>query len=194
MFKIGHDVDSLSVSILTHWGRVTHMCVNESLIQKMVCRLFGTRLLSKPIPGESPCSSFFLCFSQNGIIINTLHEEMFPPWWRHQMETFSALLDICAGNSPVPGEFPTQRPVTRSFDVFFDLRLYIRLSKQSWGWWFETLSRSLWRHCNEKYHVVMHLHLHNFPILKWHRYLKSSSHQRPTILPFNYHCCWWPFY
>ena len=39
------------------------------------------------------------------------------------METFSALLAICAGNSPVPGEFPTQRPVTRSFDVFFDLGL-----------------------------------------------------------------------
>ena len=35
------------------------------------------------------------------------------------METFSALLVICAENSPVPGEFPTQRPVTRSFDVFF---------------------------------------------------------------------------
>ena len=45
-----------------------------------------------------------------------------------------------------PGEFPTQRPVTRSFDVFFDLRLNKPLSKQSWGWWFETLSRSLWRH------------------------------------------------
>ena len=39
------------------------------------------------------------------------------------METFSMLLAICAGNSPVTGEFPTQRPVTRSFDVFFDLRL-----------------------------------------------------------------------
>ena len=39
------------------------------------------------------------------------------------METFSALLAIYAGNSPVPGEFPAQRPVTRSFDVFFDLRL-----------------------------------------------------------------------
>ena len=38
------------------------------------------------------------------------------------MEAFSALLAICAGNSPVPGEFPTQRPVTRSFDVYFDLR------------------------------------------------------------------------
>ena len=43
---------------------------------------------------------------------------------------------------------PTQRPVTRSFDVFFDLRLNRRLSKQSWGWWFETLSWSLWRHRN----------------------------------------------
>ena len=71
------------------------------------------------------------------------------PWWRHQMETFSALLAICAGNSPVPGEFPTQRPVTRSFDVYFDLRPNKRLSKQSWGWWFETLSCSLCRHRND---------------------------------------------
>ena len=70
------------------------------------------------------------------------------PWWRHQMETFSALLAICAGNSPVHGEFPPQRPVTRSFDVFFDLRLNKRLIKHSWGWWFETLSCALWRHCN----------------------------------------------
>ena len=71
-------------------------------------------------------------------------------WWRHQMETFSALLAICAGNSQVPGEFPAQRPVTtRSFDVFFDLRLNKRLSKQLWGWWFETPSRPLWRHRND---------------------------------------------
>ena len=66
------------------------------------------------------------------------------------METFSALLAICAGNSPVTGEFHAQRPVTQSFDVFFDLCLNKRLSKQSWGWWFETPSRSLWRHCNER--------------------------------------------
>ena len=70
-------------------------------------------------------------------------------WWRHQMETLSALLAICAGNSPVPGEFPTQRPVTRSFDVYFDLRPNKRLSKQSWGWWFVTQSRPLWRHRND---------------------------------------------
>ena len=47
-----------------------------------------------------------------------------------------------------PGEFPAQRLVTRSVDVFFDLHLYRRLSKQSWGWWFETPLHSLWRHCN----------------------------------------------
>ena len=69
-------------------------------------------------------------------------------WWRHQMETFSSLLAICAGNSPVPGEFPAQRPVTRIFDVSFVLRLNKWLSKQWWGWWFETLSCPLWRHCN----------------------------------------------
>ena len=87
-------------------------------------------------------------------VLSTLRKEPQPlpykPWWRHQMETFSALLGICAGNSPVPGEFPTQRPVTRSFDVYFDLRPNKWLSKQSWGWWFETLSCSLWRHRNAK--------------------------------------------
>ena len=70
-------------------------------------------------------------------------------WWRHQMETFSASLALCAGNSPVTGEIPTQRPVAQSFDVFFYLRLNKRLSKQSWGWWFETPSHPLWRHCND---------------------------------------------
>ena len=74
-------------------------------------------------------------------------------WRRHQMETFSALLAICAGNSSATGEFPAQRPVTRSFDVFFDLRLNKRLRKQSWGWWFETPSCPLWRHCNE--HIIL---------------------------------------
>ena len=54
------------------------------------------------------------------------------------METFSMLLALCAGNSLVTGEFPSQRPVTRSFDVFID-HLNKRLGKQSWGWWFEML-------------------------------------------------------
>ena len=53
------------------------------------------------------------------------------------------------GELTVTGECPAQRPVTRSFGVFFDLHLNKRLSKQSWGWWFKTPSRSLWRHSNE---------------------------------------------
>ena len=73
---------------------------------------------------------------------------MMNPWWYHQMETFSTLLAICAGNSPGTGEFPAQRPVMRSFDVFFDLRLNKWLSKQSWGGWSETPWSSLWHHCN----------------------------------------------
>ena len=50
---------------------------------------------------------------------------------------------VAAGNSPVTGDFPSQRPITRSFDVFFDL------SKQLWGWWFEMQSYWLWSHCHD---------------------------------------------
>ena len=88
------------------------------------------------------------------------------PWWRHQMGPFSALLALCAGNSLVTGEVPSQRPVTRSFGVFFDLRLNKRLSKQSIRRWFETPSRSLWRHCNDCNHLLkcvaeIHITPHN---------------------------------
>ena len=54
--------------------------------------------------------------------------------WRHQMQMFSALLDLCEGNPPVTGGFPSQRSVTQSFDVFFDLRINKQLSKQSRPW------------------------------------------------------------
>ena len=68
--------------------------------------------------------------------------------WRHRMETYSALLAICAGNSPVTGEFPAQRPVTRSFDFSFDL-----LPKNGWvnnpeAGDLRKKSRPLWRHGN----------------------------------------------
>ena len=81
-------------------------------------------------------------------------------WWRHQMETFSALLALCVGNSPVTGEFPSQRPVTRSFGVFFDLRMNKQLSKQSRRRWFENhranydttvmwmIHICIWHHCS----------------------------------------------
>ena len=75
----------------------------------------------------------------NGFIFWAKHDDVIK--WRH----FPRYWPFFAANSPVPGEFPTQRPLTKSFDVFFDLRLNKRLCKQSWGWWLETPLRPLWR-------------------------------------------------
>ena len=73
-------------------------------------------------------------------------------WWRHQMETFSALLAICAGNLPVTVEFHAQRPVTRSFDVVFDLpEQTVEQTIESRRSGFETPLRSLWRQCNDSF-------------------------------------------
>ena len=58
-----------------------------------------------------------------------------------------------------PGEFPTQRPVTRSFDVFFDRRLNKRLCKQPRGWWLETLSCSLWRQSDDRISIKLNVFL-----------------------------------
>ena len=64
-------------------------------------------------------------------LFHTCKSFYFLSWWRHQIQIFSASLAICTENSPVPVEFPPQRPLARSFDVFFNLRLNKRLSKQS---------------------------------------------------------------
>ena len=83
-----------------------------------------------PIPIRIPKNMTYDCFT------------LFA-WWRHP--NIFRVTGLLWG---VTGEFPTQRPVTRNVDVFFDLRLNKRLSKQSWGWWFETSSHPLWRHSN----------------------------------------------
>ena len=93
------------------------------------------------------------------------------PWWRHQMEAFSALLAICTGNSPV--------------------FLNKRLSKHSWGWWLDTISRPLWGHSNDwniidkpvlvtmlhlwRYHFILLLLCMMIVIIHlWHCYFISS--------------------
>ena len=81
--------------------------------------------------------------SNQGTVTKVLHDDVIK--WKHQS---SALLAICAGNSPVSGEFPAQRPVTRTFDVLFDLHLIKLLSRHSRVWWIETLSCPLWRQPN----------------------------------------------
>ena len=82
-----------------------------------------------------------------GIAIQVLSHTI--AWWRHQMETLSVLLALCEGNPPVTGGFPSHRPVTHSFGVFFDL-WNKRLRKQSRHRRFEMPSRSLWRHRNNR--------------------------------------------
>ena len=74
-------------------------------------------------------------------------------WWMAIMMTSSnenifRVTGYLCGDFTGPGEFPAQRPVTRGFDVFCDLRRNNGLNKQSWGWWFETPPWSLWRQCN----------------------------------------------
>ena len=78
-----------------------------------------------------------------------------------------------------PGEFPAQRPVTRSFDVFFDMCLNKRLSKQPWGWWFETLSRPLWRHRNAS---AIEVTLKNYGNIVWYQTIKLYTQQRANCL------------
>ena len=74
---------------------------------------------------------------------------------------------------PLCVEFTGDRwiPLTKAsdteFDVFFDLRLNKRLSKQSRGWWFETPSHPLWRHCNVLYRLRFHWSLFQGPFDPW---------------------------
>ena len=96
--------------------------------------------------------------------------------WKHLMTSSNGNIFRVTGplwgNSPATGEFPSQRQVTPSFDVFFDLCLYKRLSKQFWGWWFETASRSLWRQCNGD--GISSSHLKN-PGRRYERNIEKSA-------------------
>ena len=94
----------------------------------------------------------------------------------------SALLAFCGGNLPITGEFPSQRPVTRGFDVFFDLRLNQQLSKQWRRRWFETPLRSLWRHCNDSDLVMGSLLSLTSPVMN---FLEPFS-MHPGCLSFGY--------
>ena len=114
-------------------------------------------LKTQPIHSFSVTSVCFIMYSSRIIIPCLLWFIFSAASWCHQMETFSTWWVLCAVNSPVTGEFPSQRPVTWSFDVFFDLLLNKHLSEQLWGWWFEMQWPSLWRHWNDI--VLDYLHI-----------------------------------
>ena len=146
----------------------------------------------------SQMRGMFLLLLLKRAIHNFLYYNMVnsPGWCRRTMmtssnEPFSALLAICAGNSSITGEFPTQRPVTRSFDVFFDLRLNKRLSKQSRGWWFETPSRSLWCHCKARvWYIYNNFFFQIHPHMQREtRYMNSIPSQIFTMTIQTMHIC-----
>ena len=90
------------------------------------------------------------------------------------------------GNSPVTGEFPVQRLVTRSFDVFFDPRLNKRLSKQSLGWEFETLSCPLWRHCNDSCATIVVVESSWGLLMTWQPFVTRASQTiMMTVFPLG---------
>ena len=96
----------------------------------------GLRLVFSPISGSS-CPASLWC----GVTVDGLLD-------RPGVHRLSKVISFSI-HDDVTGEFPSQRPVMQSFDVFFDLCLNKCLIKQTWGWWFETPSRSLWWcHCN----------------------------------------------
>ena len=110
------------------------------------------------------------------------------------MKIFSALLAICAGNSPATGEFPSQRPVTRRLDIFFDNCLNTWVSKRKWDWWFETSSRPLWRHCNgwfRRYQMIISIVIEKSFYCQHHyiqKFLNSYSELYLLSVVFSYHC------
>ena len=90
---------------------------------------------------------FIISFSHCRTVCNIRIIQNWPMMTSSNGNIFRVTGPLC-GEFTGPGEFPTQKPVTRSFDVLFDLRLNKRLSKQPWGWWLETPSWSLWRQRN----------------------------------------------
>ena len=121
---------------------------NKTKHQSSALLAFLREIHRSPVVSPNKGPVLRRAFPYQGAIIRSWLE-IHLSWWHHRMETLSALLAICAGNSPVTGEFPAQWTVTRSFDIFFDLRLNKRFNKQSRDWWFETSSGPFWRHCND---------------------------------------------
>ena len=145
----------MTQNTLTHWGRTTHICVGNLTVigsdnglspdrrQAIIWTNAGISLIEPLRTNFSEISIEIHTFSFKKMYfkMSSVKWRPFCPvprglsWWRHQMETFSTLLALCAGNSPVTDEFLSQRPVTRCFDVFFDLRLYKATSHYLNQWW-----------------------------------------------------------
>ena len=133
-----------------HGTCVTHVpwCMSGSLTQggeENVPGIPGTRA-TRNLTYLARGPSHGICTGNTERRFNSLH----PGKYGGVFLTMTSSLALCERNPPVTGGFLSQRPLIRSLDVFLDLRLNKRLSKQRRRRWFETPSRSFWRHCNVK--------------------------------------------
>ena len=127
-------------------------------------------------------------------------DTMMGTWWRgdetlwcHQMFTFSVSVALCVGNSPVTGEFPSQRPVTWSFNVLLDPYLKKQFGKHLWHWWFVMPSLSLWHHCNYLHRIWNHnSSISSGPIdHNWSEDITVTSHEHHGVSKWIYPTsCW----
>ena len=142
--------------ILIKWGNsyrtqliMICRCQNGGhLVSVSVLMAYSIFLIHLHIPWALTTLLSITAYKYNSILFENQHFPWRKPMMTSSNENIFRVTDHLCGEFTGPGEFPTQRPVTRSFDVYFDLRPNKWLSKQSWGWWFETLSCSLWRHRN----------------------------------------------
>ena len=136
-------------------------CLNTLQTGTFLCALvYHSMIVGHTLVGFKSIHHPRFCKNQKilGALLLTCHDDAIK--WKH----FLRYWPLWAANSPVTGEFPSQRAVTRSFDVFFDLRLNKRLSNQPRHRWFETPSSSLWRHCSilSGIRTVISNYIHNF--------------------------------
>ena len=133
---IGNDCICIQIITVTSWR------FKPPVTRLFVYKRFG--ITSKTTPQLPTTGSFMRRIYQ----WLPSHDDVIK--WKH----FPRYWPFVRGIHRSPVNSPHKRPVTRSFAVFFDLRMNKRLSKQSWGWWFETLSRPLWRHRNDKRPII----------------------------------------
>ena len=123
---------------------LTDLCINDTIYSSTIWNTYD-KILNKIFKFLCSFKWYNLIFTW--YLWNATHTLKVSMTTSSNGNIFCITGPLC-GEFTSPGEFPTQKPVTRSFDVFFDLRLNKRLSKQPWGWWFEMPSWSLWRQCN----------------------------------------------
>ena len=107
-----------------------NMFIVNHNIQKQLTRMLYKPFHHCPNTAQHKICRALLCF---GTCVSTHTTRSIMTSWNGNIFRVT-----CEGTSPVTGDFTPQRPVTRSFGVFFDRHLNKRLNKQSWGWWFET--------------------------------------------------------